>query len=472
VTAPTDQLWKLRLARVAVAIFLVWFTLGPWPRSWVADGRFDSSAHSYNEATCQRHDESPPPITDGPIRAGAARIGLAQTLSVRVSSSDLEDLPLAGYGKRVFMQGNAGVDDEPQVKVLALDNGTTRILLVTVDLLYLNRVIVAYVLDQFDRESIDVPRENILFSASHTHSAWGGYAGKLIECASTGRPRPGVVEAIARAITLTSREAIHRLEPARVAFASGSLAPGAFTKNRIDPDLPCNDWLDVMTVQSTSTGCPLGTVVIFSAHATCRSSQDRRVSADYPGVLCRIVEGRSQAPCLFLAGSVGSMGPPEMGPPRARWATKLGTRLADEVYSLTPSAEVGQNTLTLAAVGFDWKTPAPQGKFGRDWRLSPVAAGIVGPALAYLQAVRIGPWILAATPADYSGELALELRKANPGLTTIITSFNGDYAGYILPDRHDDHDSYEPRSMNILGPTGGSQIDSAVRYITTLLQDN
>jgi hypothetical protein len=72
-----------------------------------------------------------------------------------------------------------------------------------------------------------------------------------------------------------------------------------------------------------------------------------------------------------------------------------------------------------------------------------------------LQGVRIGSWIWLSTPCDFSGELALQLkaRARDAGLHCGVTSFNGDYVGYVIPTRYQSMDSYESRTMCFYGPT-------------------
>lgn len=60
-------------------------------------------------------------------------------------------------------------------------------------------------------------------------------------------------------------------------------------------------------------------------------------------------------------------------------------------------------------------------------------------------------------PADYSGELEMTLAKKRPinAPIPIISSFNGDYVGYIIPNSRYDSEHYESRDMNLLGPWAG-----------------
>jgi neutral ceramidase len=71
-----------------------------------------------------------------------------------------------------------------------------------------------------------------------------------------------------------------------------------------------------------------------------------------------------------------------------------------------------------------------------------------------LQAFRFGNCAWLSTPCDYSAELALDLKAVAlaRGVDAVVTSFNGDYIGYVIPERHYHRDGYEPRVMNFYGP--------------------
>jgi hypothetical protein len=52
---------------------------------------------------------------------------------------------------------------------------------------------------------------------------------------------------------------------------------------------------------------------------------------------------------------------------------------------------------------------------------------------------------------------ALKRTAASRGIRAVVLSFNGDYAGYVLPDRYYDLGKYENR-MSFHGPYMGSYL--------------
>ena len=278
-----------------------------------------------------------------------------------------------------------------------------------------NRILVARVIAQLHHRGFDIDREQLVFGASHTHSGYGGYSGKLVEILSVGWPRADVLDELVDAMSDAIAEALTHRVPAELATCAKDLSLEHLVTNRIDASLPTNDWLDLMSVRRTDTKAPLATVAIFIAHATCHSSHDHRVSADYPGVLCEWMERTFDAPCLFFAGSVGSMKPSDFGKNRSLWSRWLGCVLALDAVTALQKVDHYRSNIPLGSVGIELKLPAAQMKWSRDWRLSPLIAGSLCPTLAYFQSARIDDRMILATPCDFSGQIALSLAILFPG---------------------------------------------------------
>ncbi len=60
-----------------------------------------------------------------------------------------------------------------------------------------------------------------------------------------------------------------------------------------------------------SGGATLATIVNYACHPTTLAWDNRLVSPDYPGAMRDIIEGATKAPCLFIQGASGDLGPRE-----------------------------------------------------------------------------------------------------------------------------------------------------------------
>jgi hypothetical protein len=77
-----------------------------------------------------------------------------------------------------------------------------------------------------------------------------------------------------------------------------------------------------------------------------------------------------------------------------------------------------------------------------------------------MHAVRIGDIVLVGTPADYCGEISIDLKShaKERSCDLWVLSFNGDYVGYISPDKYyydkDENGGfgYERGVMSWIGP--------------------
>ena len=96
------------------------------------------------------------------------------------------------------------------------------------------------------------------------------------------------------------------------------------------------------------------------------------------------------------------------------------------------------------------------------------------PRNVYLQAARIGDMIWITTPADFSGEYALQIKNslAVRGFMANITSFNGNYVGYIIPGRYFYLDEYESKLMGWFGPNMGEYTVDLIGRIVKIVTKN
>jgi neutral ceramidase len=100
----------------------------------------------------------------------------------------------------------------------------------------------------------------------------------------------------------------------------------------------------------------------------------------------------------------------------------------------------------------------------RDWLFSTV----LGPLRANIKILEIGDLLLVGMPCDYSGELSINNKldkiATDRGKHLFITSFNGNYVGYITEDGHYascNHD--EVKSMNWVGPYKGTYFTEIIK---------
>ncbi|MDQ3625011.1 MAG: hypothetical protein M3463_21445, partial [Verrucomicrobiota bacterium] len=108
------------------------------------------------------------------------------------------------------------IHDELHARCLALDDGTTKLALVIVDSCVIQRSI----FDDAKRQIHDatgLPIENVLMSATHTHSAG------TLTAVGQSEPDPAYQKFVAQRIADGVRRALNNLAPARIGWGHGEV---------------------------------------------------------------------------------------------------------------------------------------------------------------------------------------------------------------------------------------------------------
>jgi hypothetical protein len=345
------------------------------------------------------------PVAAGELRAGVAKVEITPPVGT----------PLGGFGGR-FGKPSTAVHDPIYAKALVLDDGATRLAILTTDLVGSNPEMVRRV-----AEKSGFPRERLLVCASHTHSGPGAYGQGPFAVISLGAFKQdvfdGMADGMARALTLASQS----LQPASLAVGETRLPK--FMRNRRklrikDPAL----W--VLRVD-TRDGKPLGMLLNLTAHGTVLDEHNMELSADWMGFTQAYLEKSVPGlTALYANGAEGDISPniPDNSSnfEGARAHGELGGQAALELYrSLKPDKEVklGSKTAML---------PLPQ----------TTGAKLLGAGTeTMLQYLTINDAILIGVPGEpitYLG-LALKAHAQRQGFAhPAIIGLANDHLGYLL----------------------------------------
>ena len=398
----------------------------------------------------------------GSPEAGFARVNITPEISAT-------GVPLAGYGARKGASAE-GVHDSLYVKAMAIRVDEELLLFVSADLLIIPPQVADSVSMLLDQNPM-IHRNQIYYSATHTHAgvgAWGlGFVGEQF----AGPPDPAVprwlAQRIARAITM----AVADLRQA--SLGSRSLAAPEYVKNRlVGSDGRINDTFSFLVVRQH--GGKTAILTSYTAHATTIGSSNMQFSGDYPGYLQRKLETEVADFAMFFAGSVGSHGAVGEGRDfdRARF---IGEALADSVIKNIADVELNDK---ISFGGFAVQTRLPDFhiRLYEDYHLATFASQklLPLPDTVLLQAARLGDLIWLTTPCDFSGEYALELQALlrSRGLNSVISSFNGGYVGYVIPAKYFYLREYESFVMAWYGPGLGDYFMDLMYRMATALAVN
>jgi hypothetical protein len=320
-------------------------------------------------------------------------------------------------------------------------------------------------------EELGLSREQIYLSATHTHSSLGAWGEGMVEEAFAGGFQPEVRVWFSDCIVASVRDAIGDLKPAQ--FGHGRFASSEFIRNRLVGALGKVDPEFSFAVVKQNTG-KLAVLGVYGAHATVLGSDMMDFSADYPGCWERAVEQATGGMAVFLAGGVGSHSP--VPPARGlAGAEQMGQALARMVIERLPQTLL-TNSVTFGMIGLDVTMPPLNVRLSDGVRLRPWLAGRLVPAKShsFLQVFRIDDSVWISTPCDFSGELALGIKDflRARGSIAAITSFNGDYVGYVIPSRYYHLNGYEPRLMSFFGPNVPDYFDELIRSMALTVVTN
>ncbi len=402
------------------------------------------------------------------FRAGAA--------TVNINPTSPESIIAGG-----FLEGRAStVQDSLWVRAIVLDDGTTQLALVVVDTCMMQQTLI----DQAKRtasEQCGIPVQNMLVSATHTHSAPAAMG-----CLGTRQD-----EAYAAMLPGKIAEAIvsahGRLQPARIGWGSvddwehthnrrwvrrddrrvvdpfgeatgmANMHPGYLSPDVIGPSGPVDPTLSVIAIQSLE-GKPIAVYANYSQHYFGAPA----ISADYYGLFCKYIaemvgeSGAGNGPfvCAISQGTSGDLmwmdyGSPAKNITMAQYAEAVA-RYAEKAIDgiqYQPHVVLGcvEQNLKLR-----YRIPSES---RRKWA-EPIAAQIQGDvpnsiqevyareALILherqsteikLQSICIGDLTIAALPNEVYALTGLKLRGRSPASHHFNVELANGAEGYIPP---------------------------------------
>ena len=407
-------------------------------------------------------------LPTNPAGAGPFATGFGKALLTPVINVSEEDpaqgrfrsLPLAGYGGR---KGRPAVrsKDDLWVKAVAIKSQSHLIVLIATDALIIPREITEIAVRRANSE-LGLQRDQLYFGATHTHASLGGWGEGFVGESFAGKYQAGVRIWFADRLVTAAREALADLKPA--SFGHGSFNAPAQVRNRVVGELGRVDpeFSFLSFQQENGKNAVIGS---YAAHATVLSSGNIQFSGDYPGAWQRAVEEGSGGMAAFFAGAVGSHSP-NAGGNTFEHIESMGRTLA------VPTLEHLRNTamtnrVFFQAMGIDVSLPSLHARVTDGIRLRPWLAGRLLPVSdkTFVQVLRLNDVVWISTPCDFSGELALDIKDTlfHRGFQATVTSFNGDYIGYIIPSRYYHMGGYEPRVMSFFGPTMPDYLEELMR---------
>lgn len=422
----------------------------------------------------------------------------------------LPDFPvyLHGYSSRNYRTDK--VEDPVELGCLALDNGSKRVLLFTVDIIGISYDVCALLYEDL-AEATGISYPDIYICGSHTHFApAAGIIGVVIpggEMALGVYPRDEKFLALLRQqFVVAAKEALAALRPVRADYTAIPLPGIAFNRrtrkksdglietNYIYPpnpeDFTFNSWDELFSVWRFSD--EKGIVAIlgrFGCHpVTGGSLGSEYISGDYPWHFRHSVQELFGCPAFFMLGAAGDVVPMQrQGESRRDLGEIMARSIRMNARCFRPVPEFTLETANLT-IPVTIKNLLDRKKFAQEYeemrqramqqpKFSEefnAATSKMESLLRYpsdnlsmpLQFLRLGNHTLVGMPFECLSVIGERLRAACP--RAILTSITGGYQGYLPLEEQFALGGYEVTGNHFMPNTGDLYLSATVTRLKEL----
>jgi hypothetical protein len=365
---------------------------------------------------------------------------------------------MAGYLNR-FARPAKGVHDPLYCRALVVSDGEGSAAVISCDLVSISKALRDKVVLKLSGTGYG--DDNILLTATHTHSGPGCYDDNpVFQAVMFGMYDDGFTDGLAEKIASAVKKADAQKIPAEISVAETELEGvnlnrrygGAYNyqtrraEEGAETEGLVHTRLTVIRFD-TASGAPIAVLFHFASHATILGADNMTFSADWPGAaMARIEKALPGTTAVFLNGAEGDQTPKAMADRSDDWAwvEKIGARIGDAVLGAMDEAKPAQGTPVASAI----TRRAVQGR-GRIMAL-PVPAWLTRamfPAMP-LQAVRMGEIALLAVPVEMTAAPGAALKASARSEATpypLVVGPANDFYWYCAgPDEFKGGSAYEP----------------------------
>lgn len=448
------------------------------------------------------------------FRAGAAQVSITPPTGA----------PMAGY---YHLRAAEGTLDDLYSKALVLDDGSTKVAFVTLDLITTTFALTRQARAEIERLT-GIPAANVMISATHAHTGpelaeRGSRSALLGEGAPgtnniTATCSQGLPERIAESVRL----ALGNLTNVQISAAMGRCENLAFNRRyymkdgsvgwnpgKLNPDIslpagatdPEVSAIFFEPAHKPAQLVPANAVYVnFAMHPD--TVGGALLSADYPGALSRRMAEYHGSNCvtLFANGTCGNINHTDVNWARQQStraeAERIGTILAAAVFlseknlrEIKPAPirvkseivqlplapvrpEEAEQARITVQVGDD-KTRENFMKLVKAYQVLDVAAREGKPWEVEVQVIALGnelAWV--SLPGEIFVELGLAIKKRSPFQQTIIAELANGSIGYIPDRRSYAEGNYEVVSARPSAGSGEQLVEGATRLLTSLHDSN
>ncbi|MDA9564200.1 hypothetical protein N9R81_05965 [Flavobacteriales bacterium] len=297
---------------------------------------------------------------------------------------------------------------------------------------------------------------NIYFSASHTHSSFGGYGKGIISNLALGSYDEEIVSFITQKTEVAYKQASQN------ASRLNSVSYREKITDRCVNRLTDQEYVK-QNIREVVFASDRGKSSVFSLniHPTFVWSTRDVLSNDYPKIF---THEKDSSFGMFLAGTMGSIKP--MSYQRdttqvTRFKRSLDDVVPDILLDSLRNTGVYFTSIKLNVMPLN---PLLTSNIQSSPWLSNLLIKQQDPSI---EVVRVGEILFISLPCELSAEYyaGLKVLANEKGYKLFLTSFNGTYLGYATPSQNFEIDHMETRTMNWTGKYGGDYFNQLVIQI-------
>ncbi|MDD5699212.1 MAG: neutral/alkaline non-lysosomal ceramidase N-terminal domain-containing protein [Victivallaceae bacterium] len=420
------------------------------------------------------------------------------------------EIPMFLVGYPHIERISEGVHDPLSANALYLENQGGSLLMIAVDLLFLDAATCGDIRGKIAGET-GLKTENIMISCTHTHS--GPVTTDMLAFRNdpvVPETDPVYLEKLKERISAAGIKAVNNAKPAEIATASATVT--GVGRNRHDPEGPRDPEAGIIVVRDAAVKTIKAISLIYCMHPTVLHEDSKLVSSDFPNYAREYLRSRfgGDITILYHTGPEGNLSPrydvkgqtfaeaERLGKLLGSYVAAKIALLADADFASDPAISAGCRTVSpvrrkLPAVRAAQKNlkfheaefarlksenaghgpvrTAECAVFGAEETLFLARCaedGTLDAVLAQyaeieIQVLRIGGIYIAAFPGEMFVEYSLQLKKESPEKAFAICLANGEMQGYIVTANAS---GYEADNSLFMPETGNLMVKTAVELIS------
>ncbi|NLL83752.1 MAG: hypothetical protein GX230_05850 [Lentisphaerae bacterium] len=407
-----------------------------------------------------------------------------------------------------------GAHDPLYATALCLKSGGTSLILVSVDILFIEKSTAARCRAAIS-EATGVPVENIVITATHTHS--GPVTFEYLSMSADPvlpKPDPEYMTQFEAGITVAATTAWRDTKAALLATTTAYVE--GVGCNRLSPEAVRDPAAGILYVVDAAERKPLAVLMAYAMHPTVLHEDSLLVSSDFPHFTRAVIKKNFPgATVLYHTAPGGNLSPRYhvKGQTFAE-AERLGARLGEIVCEALSKLEaaafesapvlgaasklvdlpvrkfpaVGESERLLTAAVETFERLKREGAahgpvrtaecvvFGAEERVvlsrtqdeGGLAPWLARALPAEVQALRIGETNVVALPGELFVEYGLEVKRRLSGQTVVFSLANGELQGYIVTPEADAAGGYEAACSMFTAEAGRILVEAAITAAESL----